>query len=72
MTMWRSACALAAAATVGACASSGSTCDGWRAIRIKPASAVYLVTNDRTAGEDIASHNEFGRVKCGWKTGGAF
>jgi hypothetical protein len=52
--------------------SGGSTCDGWRPILLKPASAVYLVTNDRPAGEAIASHNEFGRIKCGWKTGGAF
>lgn len=53
--------------SVAACQTSGSACDGWRPIPLRPASAVYLTGNDRPAAEAIAGHNEFGKRKCGWQ-----
>ena len=52
-----SAIALAAALTAAACQSS-RTCDGLRLVHLAPASAVWLVANDRPAAEQIAGNNE--------------
>lgn len=63
-----SASVLAVAAFVSGCqTTAGNACDGWRPVPLAPASAVYLVKNDRPAAEAVVGHNAFGRKKCGWK-----
>lgn len=45
---------------------SGRACDGWSAIKVKRATAEYLIRNDRAAADAVLSHNEFGKKICGW------
>lgn len=57
-------------ASIGGCGTSfHSSCDGWRQITVKRATALYINQNDGDAAHAIISHNEFGeRLGC-WKVG---
>ena len=47
-----------------------SGCDGFSSMRMKSATAAYLVLNDIAFADEILAHNEFGEKKCGWKAPG--
>jgi len=51
----------------GCATTAPPSCAGWERINLKPATAVYLVGNDVTAGQGIASHNKHGRNAGCWK-----
>ena len=52
------------------CAQMNSGCDGFSSMRMKSATAAYLVLNDIAFADEILAHNEFGEKKCGWKAPG--
>ncbi|ETR79163.1 hypothetical protein X566_15415 [Afipia sp. P52-10] len=33
---------------------------------MKPATAAYIVMNDRSFAEQVLAHNEHGQTTCGW------
>ena len=56
--------------SIAGCQNSGAFhCDGWKPIRMKAATASYIVKNDQEFAADVLGHNEFGeRTKC-WDAG---
>ncbi len=43
-----------------------SVCDGWQKLQSKAPTAVYIIQNDRTLANGIASHNKFGKAQGCW------
>lgn len=43
-----------------------NACDGWQKLQSKPETAVYIIQNDRTLANGIASHNRFGQSQGCW------
>ena len=63
-----SACRLLSAAAallmLGACQTTGNSCDGWRPIR-PTRSEIARMSDDQV--KQVLAHNEHGRRRCGWR-----
>lgn len=45
---------------------TASVCDGWKKLAAAPATAAYLIKNDRPLANGIAAHNKFGVSQNCW------
>lgn len=43
------------------------SCDGFKPLHFKKATAEYMVKNDLAFAGQVLGHNEFGERVCGWK-----
>lgn len=64
---WRIAAPVFALLILTGCQTNTTGCAGWEKISLKPTTAIYLASNDVTAGQGIASHNRHGKNQGCWK-----
>jgi hypothetical protein len=58
---------IAALIFMAACSPTAGTCDGWKVLRYKRATAAYIIRNDTDFAAGVLGHNEFGERACKWK-----